>query len=59
MVMSHLLVSGHSEEEMHQIFTYSDFTVGFFEHILIGLTRFIGIPNSVRILYSTFLLTYT
>jgi hypothetical protein len=57
MVIKNLLVSDHSEKEMHQILTYADFTIGFVKHILISLTSSIGTPNSARILCNTFLLT--
>jgi len=57
MAVKHLLISDHSEKEMHPTeFTFAAFTIGFIKHVLISLTSFIGTPNSVRILYSTSLL---
>jgi hypothetical protein len=29
MAIKHFLVTYHSEQEMHQIFTYTDFNIGF------------------------------
>jgi hypothetical protein len=41
------------------MFTYMNFTNVYvsFKHILISLTSFIGIPNSMGILYNTSFLT--
>jgi hypothetical protein len=39
-----------------QIFAYTDSTVSF-KHILISPTSFLGIPNSMRMLYNASLLT--
>jgi len=39
------------------MFAYWDCAVGSFKHIFSSLTSFMGIPNSMRILYKTFLLT--
>jgi hypothetical protein len=39
------------------MFTYTDLTIASFKHILNCRTKFMGISNSMRILYNTFLLT--
>jgi hypothetical protein len=52
-VIKHLLVSDCSEQEMNYIFTHVDFI---FKYILFSLS-FIGILNSMRILYSACLPT--
>jgi hypothetical protein len=50
--------SQHSEQEMHQTdFDLCNFTIALFKHFLISLTDFIDISSSVRILYSSSLLT--
>jgi hypothetical protein len=41
MVIEHLFVSDHSEQEMCQTnFAYTDFAINFIKHILISLTSF-------------------
>jgi len=55
MATKHLLSSDHSEYEMHQTdFIYENFTT--LAHLILPIT-FIGIPNLMRILYNTSLLT--
>jgi len=54
MAMKHLLVSHHSEYEMHQTDVYVFGMYGRFclKRISSSLTSFIGIPNSVSILHT-------
>jgi hypothetical protein len=57
-VIKHLLaLSILDGKTVRQIFTYMDMTICFIEDILMNLTIFMGIPNSIRILYNTSLLT--
>jgi len=57
MVIEHLLVQTiPNRKQVRQILTYPDSAIPF-RHIFIGLTSFIWIPNSMRILHKTSLLT--
>jgi hypothetical protein len=37
---------------MRQMFTYTDLSVGSYNHILINLTGYMSIQNSIRMLYN-------
>jgi hypothetical protein len=56
-VIRHFPVSNHSKQELQKCMLTkrsTNFTMGFFKHILNSLSSFMGIPNSVRILYNIF-----
>lgn len=57
MVIKHVLVSDHSKEGnlSDKYLPLQTFLLVSFEHILINVTSFMGIPNLVRILYGIFI----
>lgn len=58
MVIKNLLVSDDSEEETHQMDVYIHGPhYRLFKHILLSVTSFRGVLNSVRMFYNTSLLT--
>jgi hypothetical protein len=54
--MMQLLVSGYSLHETYQALTHMDLLQVSFKSVLISPTGFMGIPNSMQILYNTSLL---
>ena len=53
MVIKHVLVSDHSKKGnlSDKYLAVQTFLLVSFEHILINITSFMGVPNLVRILY--------